>query len=148
MTARMPSENMGLGSYEGSYEYARGHQIGWVTFAGAMLVIMGLTNVIGGIAAIGDSKVYVADAEFVIGSLNTWGWVILATGVAQTFAGIGIFVRNQFARWLGVFFAAGNAFFQLVMIPAFPLWSIAVFASDILIVYGLLVYGSRDSTSD
>jgi hypothetical protein len=148
MTARMPSENMGLGSDPNSYEYARGHQVGWLTFAGAMLIIMGATNMIGGIAAIGDSKVYVADAEFVLGGLNTWGWVILATGLAEVLAGIGIFLRNQFARWMGILFAAGNAFFQLILIPAFPLWSIAVFASDILIVYGLLVYGSRDSTSD
>lgn len=145
MTSRMPSENLGLGRYPSDYEYARSHQVGWATFAGALLVIMGLTNVIGGIAAISDSKVYVADAEYVISSLNTWGWVILATGTAQTLAGVGIFARNQLARWLGVLFAALNATGQLFIIPAFPLWSIAIIASDFLIIYGLVMYGSRDA---
>jgi hypothetical protein len=31
----------------------------------------------------------------------------------------------------------------LLSIPAYPLWSLAVFAVDILIVYGLVVYGGQ-----
>jgi hypothetical protein len=33
------------------------------------------------------------------------------------------------------------------MIPAFPLWSIAIFAVDVLIIYGLIAYGGRESVA-
>ena len=143
MSVQTPTRSTGADALSGvGYDDAAGRQ-GWMTFAGIMLMILGVTNVIGGIAAIDDANFYVGDAEFQFGDLNTWGWVILLTGVAQVLAAFGIWARNQFARWLGVGFAAVNMFAQLLMIPAFPLWSLAIFAVDLLIIYGLVVYGRR-----
>jgi hypothetical protein len=79
----------------------------------------------------------------VISDLNTWGWVILLTGTVQVLTAIGIWARNQLSRWLGVGFASLNALAHLLMIAAFPLWSLALFTLDLLIVYGLVVYGRR-----
>jgi hypothetical protein len=39
-----------------------------------------------GIAAIDNAHFYVANARYVFGDLNTWGWFLLALGVAQGFA--------------------------------------------------------------
>ena len=50
---------------------------GWVTFAGVMLFIAGVLNVIYGIAAIGDSKFFIQDQKYILSNLNTWGWVTL-----------------------------------------------------------------------
>jgi len=36
-----------------------------------------------------------------------------------------------------------NAIAQLLMIPAYPFWSLSIFAVDILAIYGLVAYGSR-----
>ena len=132
------------GRYESSAGYVESHGDGWVTFAGVMLMLMGVMNFIGGIAAIDDANFYTANAHYQFGSLNTWGWIILITGGVQVLAALGIWARNQFARWLGVGFASLNALAQLFMLPAFPLWSLAIFAVDILIIYGLVAYGSRD----
>jgi hypothetical protein len=126
--------------------YADERGDGWIAFAGIMLMILGVTNVIGGIAAIDDANFYVKDAQFVISDLNTWGWVILICGVAQVLAAVGIWARNQFARWLGVGFASINMLAQLLMIAAFPLWSLAIYAVDLLVIYGLVVYGGRLET--
>jgi hypothetical protein len=127
-----------------SYDYEESHGEGWVTFAGVMLMIVGIMNFIGGIAAIDDANFYVANAQFVISDLSTWGWVILITGAVQVIAAFGIWTHNQFARWLGVGFASLNALAQLLMLPAYPLWSLALFSVDILIIYGLLAYGGRE----
>ena len=115
-----------------------------MAFAGVMLMIVGIMNFIGGIAAIDDANVYTHNAHYVFGSLNTWGWIILITGAVQVLAAVGIWVRNQFARWLGVGFASLNALAQLLLLPAFPLWALALFAVDILIIYGLIAYGDRE----
>jgi hypothetical protein len=116
---------------------------GWVTFAGVLLVIAGTMNVIGGIAAIDDANFFVGNAQFMLSDLNTWGWVIAIIGAAQVLTAVGLFARSAFARWLGVTFAATNAFAQLMLLPAYPLWSLALFTLDILIIYGLISYGDR-----
>jgi hypothetical protein len=117
---------------------------GWLTFAGILLLIVGLMNFIGGIGAIDDSKFFVANTEFVIGDLNTWGWVIVVLGAMQVLTAFGLFARSSFARAAGVGFASMNALAQLLLLPAFPLWSLALFTMDILIIYGLVTYGGRE----
>ena len=114
---------------------------GWVLFAGSMIALVGLINFIYGIAAIDNSQFYVRGAEFVISDLNTWGWFLLVVAVIQVAAGIGIWVGSGLAIWIGIISASINAFIQLLIIPAYPLWALAVLAIDILIIYGLLAHG-------
>jgi hypothetical protein len=127
--------------------YSEGRGEGWVMFAGVMLGIVSIMNVIGGIAAIDDANVYVGNAQFTFGNLDTWGWVLLITGVVQALAAVGIFARNQFARWLGVGFASLNMLAQFLFLPAFPLWAIAMIAVNTLVIYGLVAYGSKDAAA-
>ncbi|HEX7290790.1 MAG TPA: hypothetical protein VF250_06635 [Conexibacter sp.] len=121
--------------------YATG--FGWVVFAGTMLALVGILNIIYGIAAIDDSTFFVNDAKYVISDLNTWGWVVLLTGAAQLLTGFGVWARNTFATWLGIAFACLNAIGVLLMLPAYPLLSLSLFAVDVLIVYGLAVHGGH-----
>lgn len=116
---------------------------GWMIFAGAMLLLLGATNIIGGIAAVDGSQFFVPRAHYVFGDLSSWGWVVWLIGIAQGLTALGILVRQQFARWLGVLFATANALAQLLMMPAYPLWSLALFATDVVVIYGLVVHGGR-----
>jgi hypothetical protein len=127
--------------------YARGggddHGIGWVIFAGTMLAIVGILNFIYGIAAIDDANFYVNNANYVISNLNTWGWVIMIIGVIQFFAALSIWGGTEWGRWVGVITASVNAIVQLIFLPGYPFLSLALFAINILIIYGLLAYGGR-----
>src|SRR4051794_36422795 len=123
------------------YESETGY--GWIVFAGTMLVLVGILNVIYGIAAIDDANFFINGANYVISDLNTWGWVVLITGAAQMLAGFGVWARNTFATWLGIAFACFNAIGMLLMLPAYPLLAISLFAVDVLIVYGLAVHGGH-----
>jgi len=121
---------------------------GWVTFAGVMLGLTGLWNLFDGIAAISSAHVYVANADYVFSDLNTWGWIVLALGVIQCLAAFAVFSGNEFARWFGIASASVNALGQLAFVPAYPVWGLAMFAADILIVYALAVYaGGRLRTA-
>jgi hypothetical protein len=117
---------------------------GWLTFAGILLMIVGVMNFIGGIGAIDDSKFFVGNTHYVIGDLNTWGWVILVLGTVQILTAFGLFARNGLARGVGVVFASLAAIASLLMLPAYPLWALALFTMDILIVYGLVAYRRED----
>ena len=119
---------------------------GWVAFAGVMIAIVGVLNIIYGIAAISNSHFFVHGVNYILSDLNTWGWVLLITGVIQFCAAIAIFGRIQWGRWIGILTASVNAIIQLVFIPAYPFGSLAMFAIDILVIYGLVAYGGRQST--
>jgi hypothetical protein len=114
---------------------------GWLLFAGIMIVMVGILNVIYGIAAVDNANFFVADQQYILSDLNTWGWVMLSLGVLQVFAAFSIWSGGGFGRWFGIGVASLNAIAALLSIPAYPFWSLAVFTIDILIIYGLAAYG-------
>jgi hypothetical protein len=116
---------------------------GWMTFAGVMIIIVAILNIIDGIAAISKSNFFVADARYVFSDLNTWGWIVLGLGVLQMVVGFGIWAGNQLARWTGIVIVSLNAVAQLLFIPAYPFWSLSIFALDVMVLYGLAAHGGR-----
>jgi len=116
---------------------------GWITFAGVMILMVSVLNIVDGIAAISKSSFFVANARYVVSDLNTWGWVVLALGVLQMVVGFGIWAGNQFARWAGIAVVSINGIAQLLFLPAYPFWSLSIFTLDVLVLYGLAAYGGR-----
>lgn len=142
MSVQAPPQGPGTGvGYESYGDVERGY--GWVAFAGVLVLVVGTINFIEGIAAISNARFFVHGTHYVFGSLNTWGWVVLCIGVVQLLVGLGVFAKNQFARWTGVGILSINAIVQLLMMPAYPFWSLCIFTLDILAIYGLIAYGQH-----
>jgi hypothetical protein len=116
---------------------------GWITFAGVMILMVAILNIIDGIAAISRSSFFTNNARYVFSDLRTWGWIVLALGALQLLVGFGIWAGNQLARWTGIVVVSLNAIAQLLFIPAYPFWSLSIFALDVLVLYGLAAYGGR-----
>ena len=110
---------------------------GWWVFAGILLIIAGVLNTIYGIAAISDSKFFTANAVYIVSSLNTWGWVTLVIGIIQLIAGFSLFSGGGFGRWVGIFGAGLGSIAALMSIPAYPFWSLCIFALSVIILYQL-----------
>ena len=110
---------------------------GWWVFAAALLLLAGVLNIIWGIAAIGDSKFFVADQKYIISSLHTWGWITLILGVLQMLAAFSLASGGGFGRWFGMLTAGLSAISALLSIPAYPFWSLCIFALAIIILYEL-----------
>jgi hypothetical protein len=110
---------------------------GWWVFAGILLLVAGVLNIIYGIAAIGDSKFFTANATYILSGLHTWGWIMLILGVLELVAAFSLFAGGEFGRWFGVFIASLNAIGALLSIPAYPFWSLAMFCRAIIIIYKL-----------
>jgi hypothetical protein len=119
------------------------HGLGWVTFAGAMLAIIGVLNIVYGIAAIDHAHFFTRNANYVFGSLNMWGWFQVVVGAIQFLAAFSIWNQTEWGRWVGIVTAGGNAILQLLWLPAYPFLSLTLFAVDILVIYGLIAYGGR-----
>jgi hypothetical protein len=113
----------------------------WVEWAAVMLGLVGIFNVIDGIVALSKSKFYVSGAKYVFSDLRTWGWIVLALGIVEILAALYVVRGSELARWVGVAAAAINGIGQLLFLPAYPLWSLAAFTIDTLVIYALVVYG-------
>ena len=110
---------------------------GWWVFAGILLAIAGVLNVVWGIAAIGNSHFFTANAHYIVTNLKTWGWVTLIIGVIELIAAFSLFSGGGFGRWIGIFAAALAAISALLSIPAYPFWALCIFALSIIILYEL-----------
>ena len=118
---------------------------GWLMFAGIMVLIAGTLNCIWGIAAIDGSTFFVEDTKYILEDLNTMGWVVLGIGVLELVAAFSIWAGGEFGRWIGIIGASLGALGALLSIPGFPLWSVCVFALNVLVIYGLAAYGGRQA---
>ena len=110
---------------------------GRAVFTAILLLIGGVLNTIYGIAAISNSHFFNDHAHYVFGNLKTWGWVTLILGIIELLAGVSLFGGGTFGRWIGILAGSLVAIDALISIPAYPFWSLAIFALSLWIVHGL-----------
>jgi hypothetical protein len=117
---------------------------GWILFAGAMLMFAGVLNVIWGIAAIDNSSFFQGGTHYVIfDNLKTWGWFFLIVGALQLLAAFSIWNGSTFGQVFGIACAAANAAILLFTVNAFPFAAFMLFIVDMMVIYGLAVYGGE-----
>ena len=122
---------------------------GWIAFAGVMLMFAGVLNFIWGIAAIDDSSYFNGDNRFVIfDSLNAWGWFLLIVGILQVIAAVSVWNRHTYGQVAGIAFASLNAMILLFTVNVFPFAAFMLFIVDLLVIYGLAVYGGRNPAAE
>jgi hypothetical protein len=116
---------------------------GWLLFAGIIISIAGALNLAWGIAAVSDSHLFDGHGRFIFEGLHAWGWVTIVLGAIQLLAALSIWRGGIFGQVFGIFAASLSAVGALLSIAGYPLWSICIFAVDMLIIYGLAAYGGR-----
>jgi hypothetical protein len=116
---------------------------GWVTFAATILLIAGVLNIVWGIAAISDSKFFVQDTKYILSGLHGWGWITLVLGAAQILAGFSLYGGGLYGRVFALGTAGLGAIAALMSIPAYPFWSLAIFALDIIIIQQVATRGTE-----
>jgi hypothetical protein len=117
--------------------------VGWVAFAGAMMIMLGTFQAIQGFVAIFDEGFYrVTERGLVVEvDFTVWGWTHLLLGVLIVAAGAGVLVGNLAARIVAVVLAAFSAIVNLLFIEAYPIWSIIIITVDVLVIFALIVHG-------
>ena len=125
-----------------------GRGFGRAMFAAVLLMVGGVLNIIYGIAAISNSHFFTHNTHYVFANLKAWGWITLILGVMGLIASFSLFTGGSYGRYFGIFVGSLTAIAALLEIPAYPLWSIAVFALSLWIVYGLAVYVPPEEVED
>ena len=120
--------------------------VGWAGFAGIMLILMGMFDIMQGLVALVDDDFHVVTSEWVFEfDVTVWGWIHLILGVVLVAAGIGIFYGNVLSRTIGVIVAAFGVLANFAWLPYYPIWSIVVIVIGVAIIWALTVHG-RDIT--
>ncbi len=120
--------------------------VGWVYFAGILLILRGLSQGFLGITAlVNDHYLLVVNNSLVSVSnnLTAWGWVHLVAGVLLLGVGFSVLHGGTFARAVAVFLAGASFLVNMAFLAVFPVWSIVMMIVDALIIYALVVHGDE-----
>ena len=119
-----------------------GAAIGWVTFAGVVMLIEGGFEILAGVSALISSDVFGDNVDTIFErSAESWGWWHLVIGGVIVLAGLGVFTGNILARIVGVIAAAVSAIAAFAWLPIYPVWGVIVIAVDITVIWALTVHG-------
>lgn len=115
--------------------------VGGAMFAATLLIMIGVFQVMAGMAALFENTFYVATQAYVFQfDVTTWGWVHLIFGIILTLTGVGAYSGAAWARGVGIALAALNAMVNFAFIPIYPLWALLLIGFDVFIIWALASY--------
>jgi hypothetical protein len=116
--------------------------VGWASFAGIMLIMVGIFDFIQGLVALFNDSFFVVTQEWVFEfDITAWGWIKLILGLTLIASGVGIFSGNVAGRTIGVIAAALAAIVNFAWLPYYPIWSIIIIALCVAIIWALTAHG-------
>ena len=117
--------------------------VGYVVFAGVMLIMLGGFQAIEGLVAIFRDDYYLVTQRGLLLTMDftAWGWTHLILGAVAVIAGIGVLLGQTWARVIGVIIAVLSALSNIAFLPAYPIWATIIIALDVLAIYALTVHG-------
>ncbi len=119
--------------------------VGWIVFAGTMMVVVGIIHIFQGLVALFNDDYYlVAKSGLTIHLDYTgWGWTHIILGAIVAAAGLGLYAGRMWARVVGVGVAVLSLLVNFAFIAAYPFWSTIVIAVDVFVIFALTVHGKE-----
>jgi hypothetical protein len=118
---------------------------GWVWFAGGLLVLVGLFQIMAGIVALAGTGYYTVPARNLVldASYATWGWVHLILGIVALVTGGGLVFGKMVARVVGVALAVLSSVVNLAFMPAAPFATALIIGLNVVVIYAITVHGGE-----
>jgi hypothetical protein len=121
--------------------------VGWIYFAGILMILRGLSEAFLGITALVDKHYLFTTANnnliYATTDYTAWGWIQLAIGLVVLAAGFSVLHGNMWARVFGVVFMSLAFLVNMAFLAVFPLWSIIAMVVDVVVIYALVVHGNE-----
>jgi hypothetical protein len=127
---------------------ASGWAVGFILFAGIMMVLSGAFQAFAGLVALFENEFYVATRTYLFQfDATTWGWIHLLVGLVVVLAGFAVMAGRTWGRVVGITLAVFSALANFAFIPYYPFWALTVIALDIFVIWALAAHG-RDVAAD
>jgi hypothetical protein len=123
-------------------EEASGWAVGFILFAGIMLVLSGFFQAFSGLVALFQNEFYVATRNYLFQfDATSWGWIHLVGGLVVAAAGFAVMAGRTWGRVVGITLAVLSALANFAFIPYYPFWAITIIALDIFVIWALAAHG-------
>ena len=127
-----------MAQYESDTPTVSGWAVGGVTFAGTMMILVGVFQTIAGLAAILEDEFFVVTQNYVFDlDVTAWGWIHLIIGIVAILAGYFLFVGRAWAAALAILLAMLSAISNFFFIPYYPFWSLLMIAIAIWVIWSV-----------
>jgi len=111
---------------------------GVAQFAGVMLSLVGVLQILQGIAAIAKDSVFAIGVKYIYEfDVTTWGWIHLCLGVVSVAVGIAIIAELTVGNLAGIAVASLGAVASFAFLPYAPVWSLLLIAFNVLVIWAL-----------
>ena len=116
--------------------------VGVTFFAAVVMIVLGAFDALQGLAAVFKKSYYVVAPNYVYKvNVTTWGWIHLILGIAVALAGVALLSGALWARIVGVVLAAVIAVANFMWLPYYPIWSVIIIASCVVVIWALAWQG-------
>jgi hypothetical protein len=115
--------------------------VGWITFAGFMMVISGGFAMLEGLGMVLHAGNFPGKDLILQQNGKTWGWYDIILGAVLLLSGFAVFSGNVLARTVGVIAATVSALGAFATVQFQPVWNTAIIAVDIAIIWALTAHG-------
>jgi hypothetical protein len=118
--------------------------VGWIWFAGIMLIMLGAFGAIEGLVALFRQNYYVySPDQILVLDLTGWGWLHLIAGVLAVVTGVALLSGQTWAGPVAVVLVALDALANLAFIGVTPLWSAIAITLCVLVIWAIVVHGDE-----
>jgi len=119
-----------------------GVAVGFISFAGIVLILAGIFHVIDGIVGLVNNDFYVKTDNWVFKfNVTSWGWIHILLGIIAILAGVGLFSGAIWARTVAVIVAAVSIIANFVWLPYYPWWAVLVIVLDFFVIWAVVLHG-------
>jgi hypothetical protein len=127
-----------MAQYSTDVPRVSGWAVGGITFAGTMLILIGVFQAIAGLVAIFDDGFFIVTQNYTFDlDVSAWGWVHLILGVLLIVTGWSLFAGKVWAAAVAIFLAMLSAIANFFFIPYYPFWSILEIALAVWVIWAL-----------
>jgi len=124
--------------YRDTPDTPSGWSVAGITFAGTILIVLGIFQAIEGLAAIFDDQFYVVTQNYAFDlDVTAWGWVHLILGVILVLVGFALLGGSAWAGVAAIVLAVLSAISNFFFIPYYPFWSLLMIGLAIWIIWAI-----------
>jgi hypothetical protein len=117
--------------------------VGMVLFAGILLATVGFFNLIEGVIALFRDDFYLVRSDGLVLSFDytVWGVILLISAVLLMGTGWGVVAGKTWARVAAIVIVFADTLFNMLFLPAYPVWTSLIIALNVFLIFVLVVHG-------
>ncbi|MFB7879252.1 MULTISPECIES: DUF7144 family membrane protein [unclassified Nocardia] len=109
--------------------------------AGILLAVVGVLQILQGIAAVAnDDLIVVGPAYTYQFDLTSWGWWHIVFGAIAVIVAIGLLAGQTWGRVSAMVIAALSIIANFLWLPYYPWWSILIIVIDIVVIWAVATW--------